>query len=511
MINRYSLQILCFFSFCLSVFSWPSYSQKFEVLKNPIEIHSIFSQKLDDGQTQFSIDIEIANNHFLYVDNLNIISELNGLNNSIFDVEASPIIEFQDKFSNNEIKRGLIKVGQITFKVPLGFDFNSKFKLVYTACTKDFCYLPKTIDLDHRMTPPSSSPDKNLSILGNSFNLETTPLFLIFLLIFVSGILTSFTPCIFPVIPMTLTLIKNNVHAGRFKALQKTLFFVLGIAWTYSSLGVIAAWTGSFFGSLLSNPFVLISIGALYILMALSMMGTFEIHFFKRLENKFSKMSTQNNWGVFGFGLITGIFASPCVGPVLIGILAYAAQTQNMILSFFLLFTYAIGLGQIFILLSLFSELIDRLPRSGNWLNGTKYILALLLLGVGLFFAIPGVKGLLTSSTPKYSEQLEKALQSGQYVIVDFKASWCTACKELEIKTFKNPQISEFFSKNIFIPIDVTTTTPDTQDLLKKYKVMGLPHVLFFDRTGKERPQLTLKSFVDSQEMLKRIEALQNE
>ena len=367
------------------------------------------------------------------------------------------------------------------------------------------------MDFNHGVSASPPTPQiGSLNVLGQSFDFKTTPLFLVFLLVFLAGILTSFTPCIFPVIPMTLTLIKNNVHMGRFRAFQKTLFFVFGIAFTYSALGVMAAWTGSFFGSLLSNPYILIAIGTLYILMAISMIGAFEVHFFKQLENKFSKISTQNNFGVFCFGLVTGIFASPCVGPVLIGILAYATQTQNMLLSFFLLFTYALGLGQIFILLSLFSELIDRLPRSGNWLNGIKYTLALLLLGAGLFFIIPGFKGLRTSSAPKYSQKLEKALQSNKYVIVDFKADWCTACKELEIKTFKNPQVSEFFSKNIFIPIDVTTITPDTQNLLNKYGVMGLPHVMFFNRTGQEKPQLTLRSFVDSKEMLERLKELQN-
>jgi thiol:disulfide interchange protein DsbD len=206
--------------------------------------------------------------------------------------------------------------------------------------------------------------------------------------------------------------------------------------------------------------------------------------------------------------MITGIFASPCVGPILIAVLTYAAQSKNMVFSFFLLFTYALGLGQIFLVLSLFSNLINKLPRSGQWMNGIKYLLAGLLILAGLFFFIPAVKSLTKTKDIAYTDQLNRALKSNKIVIVDFKADWCGACKELENKTFKDPQVLSFLSQNEFLAIDVTVTNEETNELLQKYKVMGLPHVMFFDKDGNLLPELTISSYISPKQMLEKIEIL---
>jgi thiol:disulfide interchange protein len=498
-------------SFC-SLLANKAKAEDFKILKNPIHIQSIDSKRQDNGSRVFELKLEIAKDHFLYFDDLLIVSELEGLNNSSFEVEASPIYEFKDKFSKGEIKKGLKDHGLITFKVPFGFNYNSKFILSYRACTEEFCYLPKTLAFEHgqvsQATDNINNPKSDFSFFKFNLDFNSSPVALIFLIVFLAGILTSFTPCIFPLIPITLALIQNNVQLGRFKSFQKTFVFILGIAFTYSLLGLLAASTGTFFGSLLANPYALITISLIYFVMALSLFGLFEIQFFNRLQNKVSKISTHSNFGVFLFGMVTGIFASPCVGPILIAILTYAAQTKNLTFSFFLLFTYAIGLGQIFLVLSLFSNLINKLPRSGSWLNGIKYFLGILLILAGLFFFIPAIKSISTNQTVPYSVQLEQALKSKKILIVDFKADWCGACKELELKTFKNPKIKTFLDNNEFLAIDVTVTTPDTNELLQKYGVIGLPHVMFFDKKGNLLPELTISSYISAEEMLKKIESI---
>lgn len=491
--------------FILNVFLPYSQAQELKILKTPINISSVESKQLEDGEKEFTLNLEIAKDHFLYADDLQIVSELEGLNNSNFKVNASPIIEFKDKFSNGEIKQGIKNNGVLTFKVPLGFNYNSKFKLSYKACTEEFCYLPKTLEFDHQQKAQQTPNADEFSFLNINFNFNSSSVFLVFLVVFLAGILTSFTPCIFPLIPITLTLIQNNIKLGRFKSFQKTLIFIFGIAFTYSVLGLLAASTGSLFGSLLANPYVLLATSLIYFLMAISLLGFFDIQFFSRLQNKVASVSTTSNFGVFLFGIVTGIFASPCVGPVLIAVLTYAAQSKNLVFSFFLLFVYALGIGQIFLVLSLFSNLINKLPRSGAWLNRIKYILSALLILAGLFFFIPALKSIFFKNNIAYSEQLNQALKANKIVIVDFKADWCGACKELELTTFKHPEVKSFLDQNKFLAIDVTTTTEDTNELLQKYGVIGLPHVMFFDKNGNLLPDLTISSYINAEEMLRRI------
>ncbi len=506
-LKTYSLLILVQI-FVFSNFIKANESEKFKILKNPIEIEHLSSERLENGQREFKILLKIAPDHFLYSDDLEVVSELEGLNNSVFQIQASPVIEFKDKFSDGEIKKGLKVQGELLFTVPLGFNYFSKFKLNYRACTDQFCYLPKSLNFDHQQVPRDELNSKNESSFFNpnfKIDFENSSIFLIFIFVFIAGILTSFTPCIFPLIPITLTLIKNNANLGRYQSFMKTLIFVFGIAITYSILGLIAASTGTFFGYFLSNAYVLIAISLVYFLMAFSMFGFFEFQFFNRLQNKFSNTSTQSNLGVFGFGMMTGLFASPCVGPVLVAVLTYAAQTKDLTLSFFLLFVYALGLGQIFLVLSLFSGLVDRLPRSGPWLNSVKFTLGGLLILAGLYFLVPALKSFKTKSAINYSEVLNLALKAKKIVIVDFKADWCGACKELELKTFKDPKVKSFLESQIFIPIDVSVTTVETNELLQKFGVIGLPHVMFFDEDGNSLPDLTISSYITSEEMLKRI------
>lgn len=503
-----TLKALIFLNFILFSSSFGSEAEEFRILKNPINVDAVSSERLDSGATEFKVNLSIAENHFLYVQDLEIISELEGLNNANFKVNASPIMEFSDKFSNGEVKQGLKDEGVLKFKVPLGFNYNSTFKLYYRACTDEFCYLPKEASFDHNYKADEPGNTSGFTYLSEKIDFDSSSWLLIFLFVFVAGILTSFTPCIFPLIPITLALIQNNVSLGRFKSFQKTLIFVLGIAFTYSLLGILASYTGTLFGSALASPYVLIGVSLIYFVMAFSLFGFFDIQILGQLQNRFSKISTQSNFGVFIFGMITGIFASPCVGPVLIAILTYAAQSDNLIFSFLLLFIYALGLGQIFLALSLFSGLIAKLPKSGPWLMSVKYVLAIMLLLAGAFFAWPAVKSLTQSQPVDYNLRIEESLKSGQITIVDFRADWCAACKELELFTFKDPEVKLFIDKNNFIKVDLTVLSPETNQLIQEYEVKGLPHVIFFNEKGIMLSEMTISRYIKAKEFLAKIEAL---
>lgn len=491
--------------------AWAQEGQQ-NILQDPIDIVNVDSKRLDSGQQEFTIRINIPADHFVYVDSISIGSKLDDKNNAQFEIEAFPIVEFLDKFSNNEIKQGLKTTAEVRFTVPYNFDFNSKFFLNYRACTDEFCYLPKTRDFDHGITPVSAK-DKN-TILNFSVDFQQSSLFLIFLFVFFAGILTSFTPCIFPMIPITLALIGQDILENKFLAFKKTCIYVLGIATTYSVLGLVAASTGSLFGQFLSNPWALIGIGGFYFLMATSLLGLFEIQFLNNLQNKMNRPSMQSMGGIFVFGAFTGLFASPCVGPVLIAILTYAAQSKNLLFSFFLLFVYALGLGQIFIAMSLSGSLLNRLPKAGKWMNYVKYILALMLVAAGLFFLVPGVKTLIQSSSLESGQvqnQIDSALSQGRPVVIDLKADWCAACIEMDKITFKNPEIIEALKDFEFLAIDVTHLDSEKSAILKKYKVLGLPTILIFDSKGQWLEQHTVTQFLGPKEMLALLRKVKSE
>lgn len=282
-----------------------------------------------------------------------------------------------------------------------------KIELVYQACSDAYCLFPttKTVEVPIRLigAPISSnadlvpadgmpaaehSPNPSWFSADSLNRLLSDNKFLALLLVFLAGVVTSFTPCIFPMIPITLAVLGN--HAERRTRLQNfllSLFYVHGIATTYSVLGLVAASSGSVFGASLGNPWIVSGICALFLTMSLSMYGLFDIQVPAFLRNRLGSQKTAPGYGgAYLSGLIAGIVASPCVGPVLVTILAWVATTQSLFYGFVLLFTYAMGLGLIFLVLGAFTELTRRLPRSGPWLEATKFVLGSFMLGAFYYY-----------------------------------------------------------------------------------------------------------------------------
>jgi thiol:disulfide interchange protein DsbD len=189
----------------------------------------------------------------------------------------------------------------------------------------------------------------------------------VFLFVFVSGFLTSLTPCVYPMIPITISIIgARSAQSQRSRAFLLSLSYVLGIAFTYSLLGLFAAFSGALFGSALSNPWVVGFVGLVFVAMALSMFGLFELQVPAVIRDKFGNRSTGSGFGgAFLAGLFSGIVASPCIGPVLVSILTYVAQTKNALFGFSLLFTFALGMGLLFLAIGTFSGLTSKIPKSG--------------------------------------------------------------------------------------------------------------------------------------------------
>lgn len=513
-----------------------------------------------------------------------------------------PTIEWFDKFSK-KMRRGI--QGEAVLKVHI--EAPDRFlkrhekmvmELRYQACSDQFCLFPTTkkIEVPLRVTAVEGeatlgnpSTEVHSAPVTSYFNTEnlsryiSESLGIAILIAFLAGILTSFTPCIFPMIPITLAVLGNHsTERSRLQNFITSCIYVLGIATTYSILGLIAASSGSLFGATLGNPYVLGVVCVIFLAMSLSMYGLYELQVPAALRNRFGRGRAENSGllNAYFTGLFAGIVASPCVGPVLVAILTHVASTQNHLRGFLLLFSYALGLGWIFIALGLSSNLLKSLPRSGPWMNSMKFFLGTLMLGAFYYYldlllpvrfydgvlglglvvlaSVYGAfnsekrgpvvlrhiqKGLMQATLlvgfgylvisvfdlrpyiqsrimagnslnqiqkldwqPYSEEALTNAAKNRRPVIIDFWAEWCAACHELEEKTFSDPRVRAMAANYVLLKFDATSDTEALKELKNKYKIQGLPTVLFFNPHGIWIDALTLTQFEDAPAFLKRME-----
>jgi thiol:disulfide interchange protein DsbD len=208
-------------------------------------------------------------------------------------------------------------------------------------------------------------------------------------LVFIAGIFTSVTPCVYPLIPVTVAIFAGQKETSRLTSFLLSLTYTLGIATTYTILGLTSAYTGALFGSLLGNPTVSLIISILLIILALSSLDIIRLQFGTLIQQRVSKLGGGGFVGAFIMGLVSGIIAAPCTGPVLAAILIVAASSADPLQGAGLLFVHALGLGSIFILIGTWRGALSIIPRSGNWLAGTKLLLSSAILIVSWMFLAP--------------------------------------------------------------------------------------------------------------------------
>lgn len=483
---------------------------------------------------KISADITVAPEHHVYFDNLKLEIE-NKEGFFLSPISATPLVEFHDPFTNKnrDTLEGQASVtAQLHVPPTISLDPRTRetertldFALTYQVCSAKVCSFPKTLRVHIPVTIiPEVAEKSNTTDDGLTAALSKGT-FWAYLFVFLGGLLTSFTPCIFPMIPITISIIgARSAHEKKSKAFFLSLFYVLGIAVTYSSLGIVAASTGAFFGSFLGNVWVVGTISLVFLLMGLSMLGLFEIQAPAMIRNRLGAAPTGSGYsGAFLVGLVSGIVASPCIGPVLVSILTYVAQTAKVFFGFTLLFTFAIGMGLIFIVLGTFSGLLSKLPKSGSWMNKIKILFGVILIGMSIYYIAPFLNISFKTETKKplaqpggvawqnYSEQaLKDAFLKHQPVIIDLWAEWCAACHELDEKTYVDPKVIEESKRFLMLKYDATHMTPETEAVLKKYNVLGLPTVIFIESNGAVNSKLTVTGFIPGSEFLQKMLAVKH-
>jgi thioredoxin:protein disulfide reductase len=233
-------------------------------------------------------------------------------------------------------------------------------------------------DVPATAAPAAAKPAGGIDFSGQG-------LLLTFLLVFVGGLALNLTPCIYPLIPITISYFGGQAEGKKGGVILHSFVYVLGMAMTYSILGVVAAFTGSLFGSALTYPPVLVAIALVMILLSLSMFDVYEFRM-PAFLNKAAGTSKKGYFGTFFMGLTVGIIAAPCIGPFVLGLLTYVGNTRNVFLGFSLFFVLAMGLGVPFLLLGIFSGSINKIPRSGAWMVWVRRVFGFILVGMAFYF-----------------------------------------------------------------------------------------------------------------------------
>jgi thiol:disulfide interchange protein DsbD len=439
-------------------------------------------------------------------------------------------------------------------------------KLHYQACNDKVCLPPKDVsgqfstevrsqvtgDRSQGFVPLSSAPrdakpapptsdDK----LASTFATSGLPLTL--LVLFALGMALNLTPCVFPMIPITVGFFATQSDGRRSRRFALSAFYVLGIVIMYSSLGVVASLGGKMFGAVLQQPAVQIGLAGLMLVLASSMFGAFDIGVPQFIANR--AMGRAGFAGATTMGLIVGIVAAPCVGPVVVSLIALVASIGKPLIGFVMFAALALGLGFPYLVM------LNALPRPGEWMVQVKKAMGFVLVAMAFYFLRPlagetifryGVAvslligaaflffmaargpqaralrivcaslllvgGVAFTLPPAQGAELSwehydagMLAAAKQPVMIDFYATWCLPCKALDAKTFSDPRVADELKRFRRVKADLTLPDdPKTLALTKQYAIVGVPTVIFIDANGNERRDLRLNEFEPPEQFLAR-------
>ncbi len=471
-------------------------------------------------------------------------------------------------FSSEELS---VFTGDVQFRVPLKSDAGVSatdsltVTLDYQACNNNQCLAPTSISnvvgvsnvyevgastpvaVAAESTVPQSSDwlSRTFSRRGNAIG---------FLLVLLGGLALNLTPCVYPLIGVTIAYFGNQGGGPR-RVLSLAILFVLGIAIMFSSVGVAVALSGGLFGAAMQNPFVLSAVAAMMLVLAASSFGFFVIQP-PQFMAQWAGAARPGYAGSFLMGLGMGVVAAPCIGPIVLGLLLMVERSGNPLFGFALFFTLAVGLGLPYVGLAMAAGSIRRLPRSGEWLAWVEQLFGFILVGLAIYFLDPVIPNhLMSRILPYYAAaagiflgffspagrnwrpflvlrsglgiiavgalifmmiprakvkpvdfqpfdpvQLGDATAKRRPVLVDFAADWCIPCREMDHSTFVDPAVVKEAQRFVRMRADLTAQDDKNAAIRSKFNIQGVPTTVLIDSNGQIKHQKV--GYIGAKEML---------
>ena len=501
-----------------------------------------WTTKSDSGKIEAIVTIPA--NYYLYKEFTSV--KLKAENGNLLKAEITPkAVEHTDDFGTKLMiyPEGIHKW---IFKVDEPGSYN--FSIKYQGCSKVpfACYPPKTINVETQNLSTKVLEKKDLATktaqgTRDQKKVETQNLasnaaqashqseqqvetqnpasdtylgelikkggIWIFLVALLGGLFSVFTPCVLPLLPITIAILGAGKDAKKTQAFKRSLLYVSGIVLTFTALALFASLTGRAFGAaLLSNPTVLLVFAIFFILMSFSLLGMYDLQLPNSWNNTLNKFGGGTDTGAFFMGLVAGLIAIPCTGPILATLLGISAASGNVFFGSALLFVYAIGFGIPFFIVGIG---LVKAPKSGEYMEIVKSLLGVIILILAIYIiniAIPSINSFLSTPSNTYKiiallmimfgmllgafhadghsikksvkylkivgaiitalgivwilkmpvgtsehklewntnleQSFTKAKENRKPIVLDFTAEWCTACKELEAVTFSDPNIN---------------------------------------------------------------------
>ena len=479
-----------------------------------------------DGQT-LEVRFAIAKGYYLYRDKFRFSAAPDSV------VLGAPAIPKGKEKIDETFGKVEVYYGEVLIRLPVERNSSGPLPLMLNVTSQGcadvgVCYPPQkqtlSVELPDPATVAAALPPAEFA--GDESGriaqlLKNAELWLAAASFFGFGLLLAFTPCVFPMLPILSGIIVGAGRGGHgvthARGFALSLAYVLGMATTYAAAGVAAGFSGTLLPVTLQNAWVLGAFALIFVALAFSMFGFYELQLPTFLQSKVASEAAHIKGGslpaVALIGALSAIIVGPCVAAPLAGALLYIGQTGDATQGGVALFCMALGMGVP--LLAIGASAGTLLPKSGPWMEAVKKVFGVILLATALWIVSPLVlsglptggqasesKGLPFMRVTTLSELDMRLKASGKPAMLDFYADWCVSCKEMERDTFSDPRVQQKLADWTLLRADVTANSDDDKALLARFRLFGPPGIIFFNSRGEEVRAIRVIGFQNAEKFL---------